>query len=89
MIFVFFVLNNELKSENPYSKYMSEIIGCLLKNVFFKIYLYIVTDKNIESEYQTRQYSMFVLVNAQIIRKIKPKPLSMYLSVTIYINVHK
>ena len=42
-----------------------------------------VNDKYIESEYQTGQYSMFLLINTQIIPKIKQKPLSMYLSVTL------
>ena len=41
------------------------------KNKNNNIYLYTVDDKYIESEYETGQYSMFLLVNAQIEPKIK------------------
>ena len=51
--------------------------------IYIYIYIYRVNDKYIESEYQTGQYSMFLLINTQIIPKIKQKTLSMYLSVTL------
>ena len=52
------------------------------------IYIYRVNNEYIESEYQTKQYAMFLLINAQTIPKIKQKDLPMYLSVTLYIYMY-